>query len=351
MELEFKQNFDKVQKRWAAFWKEENKAPLVSIEFPKEGVEPIEKPVLMSGYDGNFKPVIEQLIGWAQTHDFLGDSIPYFYLTFGADHVAALFGADLKFDFDAETSWCIPFVKDWDSVEIKFNPDCFWFDRTIRFLRELRRECDGRLMIAGPTLPYGLDILAAIRGPENLLMDMAIEPETIKALEKDVCKTYKKISDVIFDELGYKDFGSINRHGMYSLKKTDVIQCDISCMIGPDMYQNFALPYTRHDADYLDDVEYHLDGPGALKHLETLCAVDNVDVIQWVPGAGEAETTDWTNLHVKIDQLGKGQVLYKNPQQARKLLKLLKSKKLFFKLTADSRKEAEEFIEEMGGIL
>ena len=97
MELEFKRDFEDVGRRWEAFWKGENTRPLIAAILPRQGVAPVEKPPYASGADGNFEPVIDQLLRWAETHEFLGEAIPFYYLEFAADHFAALLGADLVF--------------------------------------------------------------------------------------------------------------------------------------------------------------------------------------------------------------------------------------------------------------
>ena len=89
MELEFKPDFEHAQDLWDRFWKGELDTPLVGAEVPKSRVSPAEKPSYASGADGNFEPVIEQLAKWAETHEFLGAAIPFFYLEFAADHFAS----------------------------------------------------------------------------------------------------------------------------------------------------------------------------------------------------------------------------------------------------------------------
>jgi len=80
MELEFKPDFSEAQKQWKAFWNGKNRRPLVCVTLPKEGMEPVEKPPYTSGADGNFEPVIDQLLAWAASHIFIGEAIPFYYL-------------------------------------------------------------------------------------------------------------------------------------------------------------------------------------------------------------------------------------------------------------------------------
>ena len=347
MELEFKPDIAETQARWTAFWKGEHlERPLLSIVLPKPGVEPIEKPAYTAGADGDFEPVIDQLLAWAATHEFLGEAIPFFYLEFCPDHFSSLLGGDIQFlPNSSGTSWLVPFVDDWDAAEIKFQRDSFWWQRTAAFARALRARCDGKLLIAAPTLVAGLDCLAAIRGTQELMLDMALRPDKIKTALQAVNAAHTEILDALSVELGYDEFGSINRHGMYCRDKISVPQCDCSTMISPRMFQEFQVPCLVHEMQNLDAVEYHLDGPGALKHLPALCEIDEIDVIQWVPGSGEAEKKDWTELYQEIDTRGKGQILWvRDHDQIRHIWDEFQSRKLFFVTSASSVKEAEDLI-------
>ena len=347
MELEFKPNFEDARQRWAAFWKEEKfDRPPVSIVLPKPGVEPVEKPPYLAGADGDFEPVIDQLLAWAETHEFIGEAIPFFYAEFGPDHSASLLGADLEFNPNSPgTSWIVPFVKEWNvDYPIKFKRDCKWWRRTVDFIRALRRRCDGKLLIAAPTLNGGLDCLAAIRGAKELLIDLITQPEKIKVALEDVCCAYEEILEALSEELNFKKYGSINRHGMYGQGKINVPQCDISSLISPEMFREFEIPCLKREMKALDFVEYHLDGPGAIKHLGSLCQLEDLDVIQWVPGAGEASQQNWMDLYRKIDSLGKGQIFWKSPDEIKYLWKELKSRRLFFVTSVKSKKDAEDLL-------
>jgi hypothetical protein len=114
------------------------------------------------------------------------------------------------------------------------------------------------------------------------------------------------------------------------------------------MFDRFETPSLQRECAILDHVEYHLDGPGALHHLEALCAIDGIDVIQWVPGSGEAEEQDWTWLYERIDALGKGQILWKDQAAVKRIWRTFRSRKLFFSTRAESADDAERFLHELG---
>lgn len=332
MQLEFKPDFEEARQRWAAFWEGESNRPLVGSVIAKPGVSPVDPPGYTSGFSGDFEPVIDRILAWAQTHEFLGEAIPFYYLEFGPDHFSSFLGGDLHYHNESgATSWLVPFVEDWDESEIRFRPDSYWWRRTVDFIRALRARTDGKLLIASPTLVAGLDCLAAIRGQEKLAMDLVEQPEAIDRALVAVRKAYAEILDALAVELDYETWGSISRHGFYSPGRTNVPQCDFSCMISPDMFARFELPCLEHETRELDHSVYHLDGQEALHHLEALCSLPELDVIQWQPGAGKGQLVDWTDLHRKIDSLGKGQLLGGRADRIAYMTRELRSKQLFFR--------------------
>ena len=129
MELEFKKDFEAAAGQWDNFWQGRNTRPALSAILPKPGVTPVPKPAYASGATGNFDPVVDQLLAWAETHDFLGDAIPFFYLEFAADHFAALLGADLRFNETELGGWAVPCIEDLASANIHFDREGKWWNR------------------------------------------------------------------------------------------------------------------------------------------------------------------------------------------------------------------------------
>ena len=347
MELEFKRDFEAVAGRWESFWRGENPRPLVSAIVPKAGVTPVEKPRYAAGASGDFGPVIDQLLRWAETHEFLGDAIPFVYVEFAADHFAALLGADLVFRDNEPGGWAVPFVDDLDGAEIRFQRKGKWWRRTVEFVAALRARCDGKVLIASPTLVANLDALSAVRGAERLLFDMVENPAAVHRALGQITKGHEEILSALDELLDYPRYGSINRHGMYARGRLNLPQCDFSYMISPAMFREFAIPCLREEMRRFDGVEYHLDGPAAIRHLDALCELGDLDVIQWVPGAGNGESQDWSWLYRQIDSLGKGQILWANAAELRRLFPERRNRRLFVCLSAGTRAEAEDRIAEI----
>jgi copper homeostasis protein CutC len=50
---------------------------------------------------------------------------------------------------------------------------------------------------------------------------------------------------------------------------------------------------------------YHLDGAGALSHLDTLLQIPRLRAIQWVPGAGHERVSQWYDVIRRVLAAGK----------------------------------------------
>jgi len=342
MELEYKPDFEAAATQWAKFWQGQNTRPMVQAVLDRPGMTPIEKPPYASGSTGDFAPIIDQLLGWARSHQFLGEAIPFFYLEFAADHFAALLGADLEFAPGDPAGWAVPCINDLAAADIHFDREGKWWKRTVAFAQALRARCDGKLLIASNTLCSNLDALAALYGSQNLLMAMVEDPDAVHRALAQIDAAHAEVLAALGELLDYKRWGSINRHGMYARGPINVPQCDFSCMISQDMFRQFALPYLRNEMRRYDGVEYHLDGPDAIRHLEALCETEELDLIQWVAGAGAGETRDWTGLYDRIDVLGKGQRRGGNTREIVQIWQKYQSRGICFGLEASSPAEVED---------
>jgi hypothetical protein len=205
----------------------------------------------------------------------------------------------------SNSGWIIPFLKSYDE-EIRFRPDGHWWDVTARAIRAARKVCDGKVLICGTHLQANLDALAAIRGAQQLMEDLMLRPEAVKQALQQIDKAVVEVHAALSEELDVARFGSANRSGAWAPGITTVPQCDFSCMISDEMFREFALPHLEAEISMTVSCLYHLDGPGAIRHLEAVCELDKVMAIEWVPGAGTPSEQDWTGLYRRIEGLGKG---------------------------------------------
>lgn len=311
----YKADFQELREFWNGWWNDPlNTRPAVLGVSPKPGMPSSAWPDLY--YSENVDSLIEQLFGWVEHNDFSDDLLPSCIVSFGADHFAGLLGVNLVVDKEAMTTWAEPNVTSWADADIKVRWDGEIGKKTIEYVRALRKACDGKILISPPHLQGNLDCLAAMRKPYELLYDLVDDPKGVhRALEK-VDEAFTEVIDVFRSEFDTDQLGAVNRHGIYCPGLAGLLQCDFSCMISPEMFKEFALPSLRHEAETVDYAEYHLDGEGAIQHLEDICSIDAIKVIQWQPGETGLDS-DWRELHKRIDALGRGQYFWRPKSELR----------------------------------
>lgn len=322
-ELEFRTDFDEVAENWRQFWAGTLGRPILLAEPPKAGVEPVEKPPWGAAFTRDGEEVVDQLLRWAETHEFLGDAVPFGYPSLIIDLVPAFLGAEI---ISVEEAWgtdthALPCLPDLASAEIRFRPDSPWWERWVRLAECFRRKCAGRLIFSIAAPGYNnLDTLAALRGNVRLLTDLYDNPPGVHHAMRQIMVAYAEVTEEACRLLEVDKYGSVTGHGFYRAGRTATTQCDFGFNIGKEHFDEFALPYLREEVALHGEVEYHLDGPGNITHVESICGLEAVKVVQWVPGAGDAPHQDWTWLFEKIAALGQGLWLSAgSPDDARRL--------------------------------
>jgi len=350
VDLITKPDFALAAEQWTRFWAGELDGPLVAAIVRRDGVEPVAKPSAYAlGPELDVDAFCDGLIAWADAHEFLGAAIPFVYLEFAADQFATFLGAEMTFPTAGEGGWSThPFADvDLATIDLRFQRDGHWWRKYVAMCEQMMDRLAGRVLIAAPTFVANLDALVALRSAEQVLVDLIDQPEAVARALAQITAAHGEICDAFAELLDVPAWGAINRHGMYSRPMLNLPQCDFSCMISPAMFDQFVKPCLAVEFGRYGGGEYHLDGPGAIRHLETLCSLDDLHVVQWVCGAGN-EGQDWSELYRRIDALGKGQILGGPAGSLAKWAGELTTKRLFWNLRAGSRDEALRVFAEWG---
>ena len=150
------------------------------------------------------------------------------------------------------------------------------------------------------------DTLGSMYGEENLLLDMMDNPQGVKHTFTHIkhiwIKEYQKQASLIKQS---GQAGMCGWSGAWAPGGTFPVQEDMSCSISPELYDRIVLPELMDIFDALDYPMYHLDGKGAIGHLESLLKVGRLKAIQWAPGAGNEEIAQWYPLIKRILDAGK----------------------------------------------
>jgi hypothetical protein len=121
-------------------------------------------------------------------------------------------------------------------------------------------------------------------------------------------------------------------------------------MVSPEMAQEMILPDILFEMEPLERSIFHLDGVGALKHLDLILDNPNLHAVQWVYGAGQGPASRWIEVYRRCLQAGKSvQVLAETPEDALNVLKAVGAKGVWLTIGEGFRSvsEAQAFLNEV----
>lgn len=313
--------------RW---WKGELDRPLTCVKI-MDAYAPAEckYPLLSQANCHDFSVPAEQIVeAWdamLTPQEFLGDSFPAVGLAeFGPGVVAAFCGA--KLDNSSGGVWFWPSDEDRgkeiSEIHAKYDPNNKWVVRIKEIIRAAIDRWNGSVAIGLPDFGGIMDIAASLVGTEELLFAVLEEPEEVQRLCTEIQEawhqSFRDICSVMEPQGFYTDWNLL-----LSRTPTHVLQCDFSTMISPDMFGDFVLEYLREDTRRLEHCIYHLDGPGALKHLDALLTIENLTAVQWVYGDGQPGSKHWVDVYKKIADAGKQYMILGSSQDYLEVLSQL----------------------------
>ena len=277
-------------------------------------------------------------------HSYFGaDTLPVAETDIGPGSLALYLGSEPGFSRD--TVWFEPSMDRIDRP-ISLNPENHWWQVTQETIRACIEEGRGQYMVGCPDLIENLDILSAMRGPENLMTDLIDHPDAVLAREHEInlawFAAYSRIYDLIRLEDGSSNFGAFR---LWGPGKTAKLQCDASAMLSPQMFRKFVVPFLTEQCAWLDHSMYHLDGHQCIGHLEALLEIEELDAIEWtanpiVPPGGDPR---WFPMYRHILESGKSvQIVDMQPGDVRRLLDLVGSHGLYLFVNVTSPKEVDQ---------
>ena len=183
------------------------------------------------------------------------------------------------------------------------------------------------------------DILAALRGTQNLLLDLYDHPEEVMAYAQRLRPVWLAYFRQYCARLLARQGCVTSWMRIWSDRPWYPLQCDFSAMISPEMFGAFVLPDLRWMTEHMDRSVYHLDGPGQLSHVEQLLSLPRLNAVQWTPGDGNESLGHprWFGLYEEVQRAGKGLVLLGVKfEELETLLRHVSTKGLFISCGADA---------------
>ena len=255
----------------------------------------------------NPQRIVDRYRYFCQTHAFLGESFPNLNIDFGPGSLASYLGSEIGFKED--TVWFNKCLDGWDGVpKLTFDPENKWFKKHLQLAKDCQALAGDDFYVDMPDLMENIDVLASLRGAQDILFDLLDEPEMIGERIQEVTDIYYEYYDRFYDII--KDEEGGNAYTVFQIwgpGRTVKLQCDFSAMMSPEDFRKYIQPSLRTQSENVDHVLYHLDGPAAIKHMDALMELDGIDALQWTSGDAGPDGTlpDWDVIYDKAIAAGK----------------------------------------------
>ena len=236
---------------------------------------------------------------------YFGDRLPWIRVDLGPAAMGPLLGAPI--DFGADTAWTHAFINDtWSNTpDWQLHEDNHWWQRLCGLVERVARDAAGQYLVCFPDLGGASDSLLNMRGPEGMCMDILEQPQKITEAMNCIFPAWRRVLENMYDLTLEHRAGSVHWLGLWSNKPYVVLTCDFNFLIGPHPFREVCLPDISRLAAAAGRSVFHLDGPGATTHIESLLEVPQISAIQFTPGASTPSALPWLDMFRQVQQSGK----------------------------------------------
>ncbi len=358
--------WERIKNQFDLWWQQKNEhRPLINIKAPKVkgmGATGGDRWVESSSGTGShsaatedradytnywtkFEELTQRNEGIYANTTFLAETYPRLFASLGVTSHAVFLGG--KPEFQKETIWCDHIYDEPEDITLKLDPNNEWYRWSLDMTRRIKEHAGDAYRIGIPDLCEHYDVLASLFATQDLLFHMMDYEDEIKELARQTQQhwytTYNAHYDIVKEPDGYVNYGPF---GIFGKGKIAKLQCDMSAMIGKDMFDDFVLPLLKEQTEYLDNCVYHLDGPDAIKHLDSVLTMPKLSALQWTPGAGNKDGGDeeWDFIYEKALNAGKSIYALVGPQNIKRFVKKFGYKGVFIITSAEDTEHAKEIL-------
>jgi hypothetical protein len=346
-ELEYKPDAAQACERMSAWWEREIlDRPPIQVCAPRPNPRPLPRKQHASLPERwlDVEYAVECADIRAGNTYWAGEILPTFWPNLGPEILTAGLGAELI--FGEETSWSAPMLHDWEDLpRLALDPENQYVRTILEMTRRALEVGRGKFIVGLTDLHPGGDLAASLRDPQQLCLDLALQPERVCALMTHLAPSFYQFYELqraLLLEAGQTLTTSwlpLFAEGRYYIPS-----CDFSCMISPVHFREFMLPEILEEIDWLDRSIYHLDGPTALRHLDALLEIEELHAIQWVWGAGNGPASRWLPVFQRIQAAGKGMHISIEPWEVDLFLEAMRPEGVMLCTWAGSVEEADALI-------
>lgn len=345
--MRYKPDWDDARERLTALW--EGRCldrPCIAVTAPQAGGRQVSLPATPEQFwlDADF--LAQRALATAESTYWGGEAIPSILLMGGW---VVCHGATPRFNW--HTIWHDPIVVDWE------QPPSFTLDWQDPWLLKYQAAYQAVVDAAGwddflvgrPCILPGNDILVAIISNNEFLVNLVDRPQWMQQAilqladnQAQLMQHFRKLTE------GRHAFWYGNPQWMtfWAPQEYMSTQSDVSCMLSPEMFDEFIWPELELLGKEFTNLWYHLDGSRAIQHLPRLLSLPYLRVMQYIPEPDQPPNGPaWLDLYHKIQAAGKIVHISVAPGDVEALVRQLDPGLLCLDVSCGSIDEADALLE------
>lgn len=343
--LACKPDWPQARRRWTAFWEMANTdRPLLDIQVRIPTAEPEPRAASPEQHWTDPEHLARLWEHLFRTTWWGGEAVPTGRFFTGGYALGC--GPGVVFDW--RTVWHPVLMRSiHDPIGFDPGPHDPWTRRMEAVVRRLQAGAPGRYLVSQVTQVMANDLLYAIRGGEDFLVDLANDLDLcVRRLDEVLERWCASIGH--FRALGLAPGAGCTWGwpGLWRERYFSIVQSDISCMLSPAMFRDYVGHELKAlDARGLEPIWYHVDGPKAYRHVPALLELPFLRVLQFVPGAGaKPNGPAWIDIYRQVQAAGRGLDLHCPWDGLEYLIRHLRPGGVVLRSSAPSQEAAEELI-------
>jgi hypothetical protein len=274
---------------------------------------------------------------------YLADSIPMYWPNLGPEVYAAFLGCPLE--YTESTSWAVPILDSWDKLDsVALDTGNEYYTRIAEMTDAAIERAQGRYFVGYTDLHPGADCACSFRDPQQLCLDLVDAPEQTRELLRRVQAPFAGVFDTFARRLEESGNPVASWAPVVARGRVHIPSNDFWCMVSREMADEFLLGITREECRMADRTLFHLDGRDAIRHLDALLEIPELDAIQPTISAGDVFDEQWLDVCRRTRAAGKSIQFSGSWEAYSILMKELPPEGMLFIAGARSVEEAEAMI-------
>jgi hypothetical protein len=343
--------WSRLESDWTAWWNGELRRPMLVLTTKKRipGVDwaynDMREPLTRFAPDAPVDQLLDFGQIWLDATHYYADAFPYWWPNFGPGIVSAFLGSTLE--YQPGTTWFHPVgVKSLADLTVNYNAQNDWWRQVQAVTAGAIKRWGGDIALGYADLGGNFDVLASLRGTQDLMLDLYDAPDQIARLMPQVTQLWLQYYNELSVLLAPAVHGRCSWGPCWFPTNGYFLQCDAAYLFSPEVFKRHVLPDLQACCEAMDYPVYHVDGKGALKHLDALLSLSKLRVVQWQPGDGQPHADKWLDVLQRIRASGKVCQVYVGRQGAFTIARALGGRGFVMEILEElTDQQAEEFVE------